>query len=242
MVAAGAELAQKGKSKGKGKGSPSKKEGKGYGYKHWWCTICNHDNKSWREECHDCGMAREVAEWKTSDQWAVERYKSSLEVAAGEQRPTQSTKGQGKRGPNGGEAQKGTGGTHNQEQTPKRPGLQQAEVVAPAKLWKAYELALELGGASSPEAISYKAKWEAAMEEARSKISPAEKRKATVANLSKTEKMLDKAHKDLERCKKVVEDHEKGILAAKKQIDHPQGFAVGTGVVQVPKGAGGDWS
>ena len=40
-----------------------------------------------------------------------------------------------------------------------------------------------------------------------------------MANLSKTEKMLEKAHKDLERCKKVVEDHEKGILATKKQMD-----------------------
>ena len=216
MVAAGAGLAQKGKSKGKGKGSPKKKEGKGYGYKHWWCSICNHDNKSWREECHDCGMAREAGEYKTSDQWAVERYKNSQEVG-GEQRPT---KGQGKKGGHWGDGNKGAGGPQSQNQeTPKRPGLQQPETVAPAKLWKAYELALDLGGASSLEAISYKAKWELAMEEARSKISPAEKRKAAVANLSKTENLLEKAHKDLERCKKLVEDHEKGIKAAKKQME-----------------------
>jgi hypothetical protein len=220
MVAAGAELAQGGKGKGKGKGKgnpPRKKEGKGYGYKHWWCTICNHDNKSWREECHDCGMPREVCEWKTRDQWAVERYKNSL---GGTMEPrAMQAKGNGKKGSHGGEGHKGAGGPQNQEQTPKTPGLQQPEMVAPAKLWKAYELAVEVGGANSVEAISYKAKWEAAMEDARAKISPAEKRKATVANLTKTEKLLDKAHKDLERCRKVVEEHEKGILAAKKQMD-----------------------
>ena len=226
MVAAGAGLAQKGKSKGKGKGSPKKKEGKGYGFKHWWCSICNHDNKSWREECHDCGMPREAGEWKTSDQWAVERYKNSQaerykngQEAAEEQRPNQSTKGQGKRGGQWGEGNKGAGGPQNQEQTPKRPGLQQGETVAPAKLWKAYELALEVGGASSMEAVSYKAKWEVAMEELKAKISPAEKRKAAVANLSKTENLLEKAHKDLERCRKLVEDHEKGIKATKKQME-----------------------
>ena len=209
------------KAKAKGKATPQgKKKAKRYGYKHWWCTICNHDNKSWREECHDCGMPREAGEWKTSDQWAVERYKNSQEVA-GEQRPTQSTKGPGKKGGHWGEGNKGAGGPQiqNQEQTPKRPGLQQGETVAPAKLWKAYELALEVGGASSLEAVSYKAKWEMAMEEARAKISPAEKRKAAVANLSRTENLLEKAHKDLERCKKLVEDHEKGIKAAKKQMD-----------------------
>ena len=131
----------------------------------------------------------------------------------------QSSKGQGKQGAHwSGGPHKGTGGPNQDpEQPPKKPGLQ-IESVAPAKLWKAYELALEVGGANSPEAISYKAKWEAAMEEARSKISPAEKRKAAVANLFKTEKMLEKAYKDLERCKKVVEDHEKGILATKKQM------------------------
>ena len=243
MVAAGAGLAQKGKSKGKGKGSPKKKEGKGYGYKHWWCSICNHDNKSWREECHDCGMPREAGEWKTSDQWAVERYKNSQEVA-GEQRPTQSTKGQGKKGGHGGEGNKGAGGPQiqNQEQTPKRPGLQQGETVAPAKLWKAYELALDLGGASSLEAISYKAEWELAMEDVRSKISPAEKRKSAVANLSKTEKLLEKAHKDLERCKKVVEDHQKGIQTTRKQMDEiiQKGAATGTGAGQVPEIIGRD--
>ena len=96
-------------------------------------------------------------------------------------------KGNVKKGSLGGEGHKGAGGPQNQEQTPKTPGLQQPEMVAPAKLWKAYELAVEVGGANSAEAISYKAKWEAAMEEARAKISPAEKRKATVANLTKTE-------------------------------------------------------
>ena len=222
-------MAQKGKAKGTEKGkstSMGKKEGKGYGYKHWWCTVCNHDNKSWREECHDCGMPREAGEWKTSDQWAVDRYKKSQEEAgeqrnqakAGAEGPTQSAKGKGKKGTHWEDGPKGLGGPQDPEQAPKKPGLQQAESVAPAKLWKAYELAIEVGGANSPEAISYKAKWEAAMEEARSKISPAEKRKAAVANLSKTEKLLEKAHKDLERCKKVVEDHQKGIQATRKQM------------------------
>ncbi len=224
--------------RGPGAGQDGRTKGKGKHYTgagglaEWTCT-CHHRNRWWREVCHDCGLDKDVAIWARKSDSST-HPSGDRKGWAGKGGNKGGGKGAASSGDGGGKGQGRVAGTKGECGTPaaaKTPGPQNP--MGPGgqrtngkeardklhNLVKAHEAVVAATGEDSEEAKLWGDKVSRARAEVAQSVPQAEKRRHAEWALSKVEKEIAKAYRDLENSEKAMHEANAKFLEAQKRRD-----------------------